>query len=37
MGQWAVLQALARQADLEPILALLILPVQKEPDLGLCA
>ena len=31
------LQALACQADLDPMLALLTLPVQKEPDLGPCA
>ncbi len=34
---WVDLQALARQLDLDPLLALLTLPVQKEPDLGLCA
>jgi predicted transposase YdaD len=31
------LAALARQPDLDPLLALLTLPVQKEPDLGPCA
>jgi predicted transposase YdaD len=31
------LRALARQPDLDPMLALLTLPVQKEPDLGPCA
>jgi hypothetical protein len=31
---WVDLQALARQPDLDPMLALLTLPVQKEPDLG---
>ncbi len=34
---WEDLQALARRADLDPLLALLTLPVQKEPDLGPCA
>lgn len=34
---WVDLAALARQADLDPLLALLTLPVQKEPDLGPCA
>jgi predicted transposase YdaD len=34
---WVDLQALARQPDLDPMLALLTLPVQKEPDLGPCA
>jgi predicted transposase YdaD len=34
---WVDLAALARQPDLDPLLALLTLPVQKEPDLGLCA
>ncbi len=33
---WVDLAALARQADLDPVLALLTLPVQKEPDLGPC-
>ena len=33
----ADLAALARQPDLDPMLALLTLPVQKEPDLGPCA
>ena len=33
----ADLAALARQPDLDPLLALLTLPVQKEPDLGPCA
>jgi predicted transposase YdaD len=31
---WVDLQALARQPDLDPMLALPTLPVQKEPDLG---
>jgi len=31
------LDALARRADLDPLLALLTLPVQKEPALGSCA
>ena len=34
---WVDLDALARRADLDPLLALLTLPVQKEPDLGPCA
>ena len=34
---WGILQALARPPDLDPMLALLTLPVQKEPDLGPCA
>ena len=34
---WVDLAALARRADLDPLLALLTLPVQKEPDLGPCA
>jgi predicted transposase YdaD len=34
---WVDLDALARRADLDPMLALLTLPVQKEPDLGPCA
>jgi predicted transposase YdaD len=34
---WVDLRALARQPDLDPMLALLTLPVQKEPDLGPCA
>jgi predicted transposase YdaD len=34
---WVDLDALARRADLDPLLALLTLPVQKEPDLGSCA
>ena len=34
---WVDLQALACQADLDPMLALLTLPVQKGPDLGPCA
>jgi predicted transposase YdaD len=34
---WVDLAALARQPDLDPLLALLTLPVQKEPDLGPCA
>jgi predicted transposase YdaD len=34
---WVDLQALARQPDLDPLLALLTLPVQKEPALGPCA
>jgi hypothetical protein len=34
---WVDLQALACQPDLDPMLALLTLPVQKEPDLGPCA
>jgi predicted transposase YdaD len=34
---WVDLQALARQADLDPSLALLTLPVQKEAELGPCA
>ena len=34
---WVDLQALARRSDLDPQLALLTLPVQKEPDLGSCA
>jgi predicted transposase YdaD len=34
---WVDLAALARQPDLDPMLALLTLPVQKEPDLGPCA
>jgi len=34
---WVDLQALARSPDLDPQLALLTLPVLKEPDLGACA
>jgi predicted transposase YdaD len=34
---WVDLAALACQPDLDPLLALLTLPVQKEPDLGPCA
>jgi len=34
---WVDLAALARRPDLDPLLALLTLPVQKEPDLGPCA
>jgi predicted transposase YdaD len=34
---WVDLQALARRPDLDPQLALLTLPVQKEPDLGPCS
>ena len=34
---WVDLAALARQPDLDPLLALLTLPVHKEPDLGPCA
>jgi predicted transposase YdaD len=34
---WVDLAALARRADLDSLLALLTLPVQKEPDLGPCA
>jgi len=34
---WVDLAALTRQPDLDPVLALLTLPVQKEPDLGPCA
>ena len=34
---WVDLQALACQPDLDPMLALLTLPVQKEPDLGPCS
>ena len=34
---WVDLAALARQPDLDPMLALLTLPVQKEPALGRCA
>jgi predicted transposase YdaD len=34
---WVDLAALARCADLDPLLALLTLPVQKESDLGPCA
>jgi predicted transposase YdaD len=34
---WVDLDALARRADMDPLLALLTLPVQKEPDLGPCA
>ena len=34
---WVDLAVLARQPDLDPLLALLTLPVQKEPDLGPCA
>jgi len=34
---WVDLAALARRADLDPLLAQLTLPVQKEPDLGPCA
>jgi len=34
---WVDLAALARQPDLDPLLALLTLPVQKEQDLGPCA
>ncbi len=34
---WVDLDALARRADLDPLLALLTLPVQKEPALGSCA
>jgi predicted transposase YdaD len=33
---WVDLSALCRQPDLDPSLALLTLPVQKEPDLGPC-
>jgi hypothetical protein len=33
---WVDLQALARRPDLDPQLALLTLPVQKQPDLGPC-
>jgi len=34
---WVDLRALARIPDLNPMLALLTLPVQKGPDLGPCA
>jgi len=34
---WVDLRALARIPDLDPMLALLTLPVQKGPDLGPCA
>jgi predicted transposase YdaD len=34
---WVDLAVLARQPDLDPMLALLTLPVQKEPDLGPCS
>jgi len=34
---WVDLAALARRADLDPLLALLTLPVQQEPALGPCA
>ena len=34
---WVDLAALARRADLDPLLALLTLPVQREQDLGPCA
>jgi predicted transposase YdaD len=34
---WVDLAALTRQPDLDPMLALLTLPVQKEPALGPCA
>jgi len=34
---WVDLQALASKPDLDPLLALLTLPVQKEPDLAPCA
>jgi predicted transposase YdaD len=34
---WVDLQALARRPELNPMLALLTLPVRKEPDLGPCA
>jgi hypothetical protein len=34
---WVDLQALACQPGLDPMLALLTLPVQKEPDIGPCA
>jgi predicted transposase YdaD len=34
---WVDLATLARQPDLDPLLALLTLPVQKEPALGPCA
>jgi predicted transposase YdaD len=34
---WVDLQALARRPELDPQLALLTLPVRKEPDLGPCA
>jgi hypothetical protein len=34
---WVDLRALARKPDLDPMQALLTLPVQKEPDLGPCA
>jgi predicted transposase YdaD len=34
---WVDLAALASQPDLDPLLALLTLPAQKEPDLGPCA
>jgi predicted transposase YdaD len=34
---WVDLAALSRQPDLDPMLALLTLPVQKEPALGPCA
>ncbi len=34
---WVDLQALARSPELDPQLALLTLPVRKEPDLGPCA
>jgi len=34
---WVDLDALASEPNLDPMLALLTLPVQKEPDLGPCA
>jgi hypothetical protein len=34
---WVDLRALARIPDLDPMRALLTLPVQKEPGLGPCA
>ena len=34
---WVDLQALASKPDLDPLLALLTLPVQKETDLAPCA
>jgi predicted transposase YdaD len=34
---WVDLDALASEPNLDPLLALLTLPVQKEPDLGPCA
>jgi predicted transposase YdaD len=36
-GTWVDLDALASEPNLDPMLALLTLPVQKEPDLGPCA